>query len=171
MSKTSRRFKILVMVFLVQLMAILSISLSYENVRTSGRAYKFKIEGYDPIDPFRGRYLQYIINTEGINNYLGSMTGKCYITIKEDEKGYAYLDEAYKEKPKDTDYIIGKRYEGNYYETPFNKYFINETIAFEAEKLFREYGGESYVLVKVKNGKGIVEGLYIGDKRIENYYK
>ncbi|MDF2613033.1 MAG: hypothetical protein K0S71_819 [Clostridia bacterium] len=173
MFKNNKRLKTLICIFCLQLIVILYISLSYELVALTGNAYKFNIEGYDPIDPLRGRYLAYIIDTETITSDLGSYTGKCYITIKQDKDGYAYLDKAYKEKPKEagTDYISGQKYGDGYYETPFTKYFVNETIALKAEQLFRENSEKSYVMVKVKNGKSIVEGLYIGDKLIDNYFQ
>lgn len=171
MFKNNKRLKILIVVIFLQLLTILYISASYEFVALAGNTYKFNIEGYDPVDPLRGRYLAYIIDTETIKSDLGAYTGKCYITIKKGTDGYAYLDKAYKEKPEETDYIIGQKYGDDYYETPFTKYYVNETIALQAEELFRENSGESYVTIKVKNGKSIVEGFYIGDKLIDNYFE
>ena len=171
MFKTNKRLKILIVVFFLQLIAILYISLSYEIVALGGNTYKFSIEGYDPVDPLRGRYLAYIIDTETIKSDLGSYTGECYITIKKDKDGYAYLDKAYKEQPKETDYITAQKRGDDYYETPFTKYYVNETIALQADELIRENREKSYVVIKVKNGKSIVQGLYMDDKLIDNYFK
>ncbi len=171
MFKNNRRFQILIVVFFIQFLVILYISLSYELVSFSGNTYQFKVEGYDPIDPLRGRYLAYIVNTDTITNELGDYIGRCYITIEKDSEGYAYLDKTYKEKPEQKDYIVAQKYGNDYYETYFTKYFVNETIALRAEDLLRENSGESSVVVKVKNGRSIVEGLYVGDKLIDNYFE
>ncbi|WP_070000860.1 GDYXXLXY domain-containing protein [Cellulosilyticum sp. I15G10I2] len=171
MFKNNRRFQLLIITFFVQFLIILYISLSYEIVALIGNTYQFKIEGYDPIDPLRGRYLAYIIDTDTITNQLGDYTGRCYITIAKDNEGYAYLDRTYKEKPKEVDYIVAQKYGEEYYQTYFTKYFINEAVAQKAEELFRENNEQGLVVVKVKNGRSIVEGLYIGDKLIENYFE
>ncbi len=171
MFRDNKRFQLLIIVFLMQFFTVLYISLSYELVALSGNAYRFKIEGYDPIDPLRGRYLAYMINTETVTDDLGEYRGECYITIGEDENGYAYLDKAFKERPQEADYITAERYGSEYYETPFQKYYVNEAIAQKAEELLRSNLSDSYVVIKVNSGKSIVEGLYIGDKHIDNYFE
>jgi len=168
--KNTKHFRLLIVVFFVQLIAILSISLSHEMIRLTGDAYKLKIEGYDPIDPLRGRYLAYRIGTERVTGNLGDYTGKCYITLATDQDGYTYLDKAFKEKPKDRPYIVARRYGEQYYETPFTKYFLSEDIALKAETIMRDKLDKSYIIIKVKDGKSIVEGLYIEDKLIDNYF-
>ncbi|MDF2594120.1 MAG: hypothetical protein K0R69_461 [Clostridia bacterium] len=170
MFEKNKRFLLLIVIFLIQFFTIVSLSLSYEAAARQGNAYKFKIEGYDPIDPLRGRYLDYMIDTETIEDTLGDYTGKCYITLAKDQEGYAYLDKVYKEKPKGVDYITANKYGLDYYETPFTKYYINEDIALKAEEMIRNNREDSYVLVKIKNGKSIVEGLYVKDKLIDKYF-
>jgi len=171
MFKSNKRFRLLIVIFFLQLFIILYLSVSYELVAITGNTYRFKIEGYDPIDPLRGRYLAYMINTQTITDTLGEYTGACYIAILKDSEGYAYLDKVYKERPQGIDYITAIKHWGSYYETPFQNYYINEAIAPRAEELLRNNIGETHVSVKVRNGKSIVEGLYVGNKLIDNYFE
>lgn len=170
--KQNKPLQLAIIIFAVQFLVILYISLSYELVSFGGNTYQFKIEGYDPIDPLRGRYLAYIIDTDTIDSQLGeNYMGKCYITIAKDDTGYAYLDKAYADKPKNIDYIIAQKYGRDYYDTYLTKYFINEAVAQRAEELLNQNIEESSVVIKVKNGRTIVEGLYVKDQLIENYFR
>ena len=59
---------------------------------------------------------------------------------------------------------------------PFSAYFMNEKLAPEAEKVYREFSRNAkdkdfHVEVRVKDGKALIEGLYIQDKPIETFLK
>lgn len=161
-----KKFLLLVSIFLIQLFCISYISISYELTALTGKEYQFKIEGYDPVDPFRGRYLAYTISTEKVIDTLGAYTGKCYITIGIDEKGYAYLNKASIEKPQGEDYIVAYRYISGRYDIPFTRYYVNEDKALEAEELFRENPDDAYIIIRVKKDRSIAESLFIGDIKI-----
>jgi len=51
---------------------------------------------------------------------------------------------------------------------------MNEKKAPEAERLYRRSSRsdrqEAYVLVRVLNGNALIEGLYVGNKSIEDYF-
>ncbi len=166
--KNRVKFWLFMAIFLIQFVCITSVSISYELTALTGKEYQFKIEGYDPVDPFRGRYLAYTINTAKVIDELGMYTGKCYITIGVDEKGYAYLNKVYSERPKDEDYIVAYRYVKGSYNLPFTRYYVNENQALEVEELFRENPDDAYIVIKVNKDKSIVESLFIGNNKISS---
>lgn len=161
-----KKFLLLVAIFLIQLFCISYISISYEITALTGKEYQFKIEGYDPVDPFRGRYLAYTISTDKVIDELGEYAGKCYITIGIDEKGYAYLDRAFAQRPQGKDYIVVRRYRYGGYDIPFTRYYVNEDKALEAEELFQKNPDDAYIIIRVKKDKSIAESLFIGNIKI-----
>ena len=60
-------------------------------------------------------------------------------------------------------------------EVPLDRYYMEETAAPRAERLYREHNrqGEqdAYVVVRVKNGFPVIESLYVGGEKIEDALK
>lgn len=126
------------LLLLFLLLAALQIGLSvYPSIRSeaalqSGQEYKFKTEAYDPADPFRGRYLQFRLDTAAVKNRLeiddsrGAGQQICYLTIAVGSDGIAYFDEALPKPPADgVDYIKARYRYGNY-DLPMEQYFVDE---------------------------------------------
>lgn len=160
---------------------------SSETVLRSGKLYKFRMEGYDPFDFFRGNYLRLSVNTNGIPTEKTDWEGgdKVYLKIDVDNDGYAYFSEAMDHPPKSGDYMVSKV--PNWYISderfsrmfggregratisvmmPNNlgKYFINEDYAERGERLLGRQ--EATLHVRVLGGSSRLEDVYIRDTPI-----
>ena len=55
---------------------------------------------------------------------------------------------------------------------PFDRYYMNEAAAPAAEQAYREHSNtkkhDAYATVRVWKGHAVLEGLYVGDQRIED---
>jgi uncharacterized membrane-anchored protein len=157
----------------------------YEDVLQTGRLYKFRTAPVDPYDAFRGKYvaLNYA-NTEAmlhkgdtINSY-----SPAYVTLHQDENGFAKFDELSEYAPPSGDYLRVECH-GSYnnkagFRLPFDTFFMEESQAPRAETAYRLHGNQrgqatnrAYVLVRVKGGRGVIEDLYIEDKPIREFLK
>ena len=128
----------------------------YDTLRF-GESYKVEVEPYDPYDPFRGRYVA--LSTR-LPNYSGY--GK-YALLERDSRGYALITDCDERTQKDGQYVKNLR---------LDRYYMNEKMAPEAERLQRDLDLSSdtmYLLVKVKKGHYVIQGLYIDDIAIEEY--
>ncbi|MGL5256917.1 MAG: GDYXXLXY domain-containing protein [Proteocatella sp.] len=169
--------QILMAIFgLLTIFAIILPGIKHELTLNLGETYKIKIQGYDPYDPVRGKYIQFSIDTSTIITdimFEDTRSKVCYVTLKSSEDGYHTLEKAYLNKPKDNDIylktIIYKDYDDSYrYETPFNSYFISEDISSSAEKILMENIDNAYITVAFWNGNSTISGMYIDDKSIED---
>jgi len=168
------------------------------NVLSNGKLYKFRMEGYDPFDFFRGNYLRVNIDTRGIptdkDDWVPGET--VYLSIDVDQDGYAFFDEAMEEPPSSGDYmvsridringfsrsvsriVVGDMFgEGEFrqktvdVELPNNlgKYFITEEFATDGEFALRRARGFATLHVRVKNGSTRLQDIYLGKTPIMEY--
>lgn len=172
---------------------------SSADILGNGKLYKFRMEGYDPFDFFRGNYLDVRINTDNIPTDKEDWKPgeRVYLTIDVGSDGYAFFDEALEEPPNSGDYMVsrvdrvnrlsrdissfflrgllGRRRDGRArtvdVEMPNNlgKYFINEDYALDGEHALRQRRNSSSLYVKVKNGNVRIQEIYVGKKPIMEY--
>jgi len=131
----------------------LTISRHYNTLR-NGSDYKFIVMPYDPYDPFRGRYVE--LRPAELTYYTYSVLGR-------DARGYAtVLPESGQDMPKSGEYIKNLQ---------LNRYYMNEQMAPIAERIQQNLSDDDvmYLLVKVKDGHYVIEGLYLNDISIETY--
>lgn len=172
---------------------------SSANILSNGKLYKFRMEGYDPFDFFRGNYLRVNIDTRGIptdkEDWLPGET--VYLSIDVDQDGYAFFDEALEEPPSNGDYMVSRVNRLNGFsrsdtgvfmgdmlggngeyrrktvdvEMPNNlgKYFITEDYAEDGEFALRRARGFATAHVRVKNGNVRLQDIYLGKTRIMEY--
>ncbi|MFT6245839.1 MAG: putative membrane-anchored protein [Salibacteraceae bacterium] len=102
--------KIFFFVFaLAIIMVPIYVIVSSEDILTNGAYYKFKPQAYDPMDPFRGKYLRVNYETRNIPTLDKFEAGDdAYVLIGLDPEGYAYFKEAFKYPPKKGDYLNSK---------------------------------------------------------------
>lgn len=166
---------ILFIVFsIIALTAILLPGIKYEFAAQLGTPYKIKIQGYDPYDPIRGKYIQFTIDTSGIKTTEKLSTAQsrvCYITLSPSEDDFYIMDEAFLKKPSDMPYLrsfMREDYNGGYYyDTPFSSYFISEDISSNADYLLNQNFDNAYIIVKVWRGTNVITGMYIDGEAIE----
>ncbi len=179
-------FGLFVAVAIVQLSVPISQIRRYENILRTGTIYKFRTAPVDPYDAFRGRYvaLNYADTTAPLKKDQSLEYGApAYVTLYKDAAGFAKFGEMSGAPPVEGDYLrvkyIGGRGEGAntiHFRLPFDSYYMEETKAPQAEEAYRKYGNRrgqttdnTYVIVHVKGGRGVIEDLYVKDKSIREF--
>ena len=181
--KTIHIFLIFVLAALIQLFVPAQMILNRETVLKEGTVYKFKTRPIDPNDPFRGKYitLQYDIDTLKTSDTLWQRTEEAYVYFIKDANGFAEATRISREKlDLDEDYVIAEIswYDKNKQEVrvnfPFNRYYIEESKAEEAEEAYRIAQTDSlpdntYALVHIKNGTAVLADVLIDDVSIKDH--
>ncbi|TPN86708.1 GDYXXLXY domain-containing protein [Aquimarina algicola] len=172
---------------LIQLVVPFKMMHDSENVITSGTPYKFKTRPIDPTDPFRGKYItlqykmRYFITSDTTFTSLTTFApgDDIRVYIKNDQAGFAVVDTISK-KPLDmnTDFVMAKvtdSYKGKVmFELPFTRFYMEETKAYDAELAYRKANRRRlrkkvYSLVYVKDGKSVLDNVFIDDIPIKKY--
>lgn len=180
-------FGLFLLVAAVQLYIPAEMISNNENIISTGTVLKFKCEPVDPYDPFRGKYiyLRFANRTVVVNkadNY--QYNQKIYATFKQDKEGFAVMDKIYSKQPTQrTDFLeIKIDYTNNYdsiekisVEYPFDRYYMNEFKAPQAEQTYAESVNDIkksvYAEVAIKNGTGVIKEVMIDNIPIKDYVK
>jgi len=166
----------------LQIASPVNMIIKRESVLKNGMPFRFKTAPVDPYDAFRGRYVALRVETnrvpkpQGIDLKSGQ---KIYAQIAVDDAGFAKISQITTRRPQGTIYLMAQvRYlSGNevHLDLPIDRYYMEEQAAPLAEQVYRERsrGGQqdAYVVVKIKDGFSVLEGLYIDGKRIEEIVK
>lgn len=175
-------FSIFVVVVLAQLFVPIQMIFDQENIISTGTAYKFKTRPVDPSDPFKGKYiwLDYEMNSAASMDSTWTSGQSIFVTLKTDSLGFAMVKEVSKEAPKGGDYIkanvdwYNKNVRKVLFTLPFNEFYMNETKAYEAELAHARAQRDSipnntYALVYVLKGKGVLDNVFINDIPVATY--
>ena len=158
--------------------------LNYDAVRTRGKTLKFQTQPVDPVHPFKGRYVALNFTESRITvpqPHSLHRGQKVYVVLKNNAGGYAEIDHLLKKEPlKDIDYIKADvEYINDWTDSttsvielkyPFDEYFMEEYKAPEAEKLYGNAAvdtDQTYAVVKIYKGEGVIEGLFINNTPVE----
>ena len=173
-------------VALVQLYVPAKMIWQNEDVLASGTAYKFKTAPIDPSDPLRGKFimLRYSENTVAVDNEQDWQLGEdLYVSLITNMDGFAKISSISKTKPtRNQDFVKAKvsfvsvngsnRLTVQY---PFDRYYMEETIAYDAEQAYRQSQLDTtkltYALVKIKNGNAVLKDVLIGGTSIDEIVK
>ncbi len=179
------------LVFAIQLLVPAYMIFEQQQTLKYGELYKFKIRPIDPYDPFRGRYVVLSFDASRnailyrekdrktkINSFDSPKRNDwIYAKLITDKEGYAQLSELSMEKPEaGNDYLrVQVRYgsaKNKYHiRIPFDRYYAPEGKAYAIETNVRQRSRRNsndqvYVAVKIRNGKGTIENLYINQMPI-----
>lgn len=162
-----------------QLAQPLYIAWRWEDILQNGVSYRWRTAPVDPYDAVRGRYIDLrftenrgpVICGESINP--GQTV---YALIGTDTDGFACITGITTQKPACGDYLetrAGYMVGGDMNVLlPFKRFYMREDLAPQAEKAYqRSAGKDGSVNVKIKNGMGVIEQLYIGDQAIDEYLR
>lgn len=169
---------------IIQLMLPLKIIYDKETTISEGKAFKFKTRPVDPNDPFRGKY---IVLTYKIENYKTreeidfEISQEVYVSIEEDKiNGYAKIIAVSKDIPEKHDYYFKskikyiRKYKGVNkirFKFPFNRFYMEETKALQAEKLYNRNSikkrNKTYAIIKINEGDAVLQDVYIGKYTIK----
>jgi len=184
--KLNVRFALFAVLAVVTLAAPLSIVWKYENTLRHGTLFKFRTKPVDPVDVFRGRYVtlsfaeDFVAARHTEKKPEHSRSGLMYVRLATDAEGFAKPVEITPWRLEGDDVITvdsawwGYGRDGWMFRYPFDRYYLPEDVAPMAEQLYREANrgarsrdsnakADTYVAVRVRNGVGVIEELYLND--------
>lgn len=174
-----RSKKILFGVFAIIILAVPAfIIFGSEDVLENGHLHKIQLRGYDPFDPFRGKYLRLAYADMVFCNETLKEGDIAYVTMEKDSLGFSSFAYADVTKPDHDDYIQAELlYVGagmaRIKIDNLTKYFINEDKAYEAELVLRDFRQERpndiYVAVRVLDGEARLEDIYVEEMPLLEY--
>lgn len=98
------------MVFALLIIAVpVYMAITSESVLTEGNFHKFRLQGRDPFDLFKGKYLR--LNYPGLDvpsNDSFKRGEEIYVKIGKDAQGYSFFESGSKRAPKKGDYLKTK---------------------------------------------------------------
>lgn len=166
-------------VALIQLAVPIGMIIGRENILSTGTEYKFRIAPVDPYDPFRGKYITLSFdanNFEVENDDFWHMGENVYVALEKDSLGFAKIKDIAKQPPveSESDYVKAKiqyAYENQVtIEYNFNRYFMEEHKAPDAEHVYREAARDTsqtaYALVSIKEGDAVLKDVVINGTSI-----
>ncbi len=170
-----------IVVALVQIFVPLQMIWQQEDVLETGKVYKFKTRPIDPTDPFRGKYitLDYEMNSFVLADTTYIHGDEIRVYIQKDSQGFAKITTISKEPLEaGEDYVIAKVTSNSKevinFELPFNRFYMEETKAYDAEKAYRDVNRDSlknnvYALVHIKEGRSVLKDVIIDGMPIQEY--
>ena len=137
--------------------------------------FDFKVEGFDPYDPGRGHFLALTVHPVKIDKAVAEKYNYAeapYAVVGKDKNGLATIIDFTAAptvpcfKAKET-FVFGERINSIY---PFDRFYINEEIASDAERMLEYAANDKKTCVlRVKlfpDGASAVTGLFIDGKEI-----
>jgi len=172
-----------VLVAIAQLAVPIVLIFQRAAILRTGRAYKFRTRPVDPADPFRGRYVQLAFdqNHAPWRSHAELQHGQeLFARVADGPDGFAVIQEVQVARPDQGDYLKVRVswWQKNevYFTLPFDRYYLEETKAPKAEQTYREQNrrnqtnGNTYAVVRIKNGDAALADLYVADKPIRDYF-
>jgi len=184
MNERSLRIILFVVVAAVQLAVAGGAIIRSELALRSGEVFRFRIQPVDPVDAFRGRYvaIRFALDRTPVADGLEVERQQwVFVPLLVDGDGLAAFGPAALDPPASGAYL--RLRSGGIYPDedgqpsvwvtmPFNRYYMDEDLAPEAERAVwsRQRGQrEAFVTVRVRNGVGVLEDLFIGDVPIHRW--
>lgn len=169
-------FSLFIATALAQLFVPASLILRRENVIKNGKEYALQAAPVDPYDAFRGRYVRISMETTTLPLPPGQSFKegrKAFAVLETGSDGSTMVKSVSYSKPEGTNYLtVALRNAGSGNVAliwPFDRYYMEEFMAPEAERLYREKArtDAAQITVRVFKGMGVVTGLYVDGKAIE----
>ena len=180
------------LIIIAQLIVPAYLIYKYESTLSQGGLYFIKVRPYDPYDPFRGRYVRLDFDYPVVE-YNGEEEIEygdfVYADLDKDSQGNTIFSEIFTEKPKHKNYLKVKFLNNygifdkpdNFYKVGFifDRYYSQESKALKIENAVTDNRGRRGIendeiktvsaAVRVKDGLGVIEELYVGDLTIHQY--
>jgi uncharacterized membrane-anchored protein len=159
----------------VQFAVPASMILRHETTLTRGEAYRFLCAPVDPVDPFRGRYVALDFDQSRFTGAIPEpldVGSTAYARLARDDEGFALVASLVAERPDQGDYLEVKieHQSGDSFRLtlPFDRYYMAESLAPEAERAYRDRaaGAQAWVEVRVREGHAVLEELYLDGRPI-----
>lgn len=162
----------------------------HERVLREGDVFKFRTAPIDPRDPFRGEYVQLDFEAEqgswAVARPDDISTGEhhAYAVLASDSAGFAWVSALLAEPPDHGAYVEAQYYNWDNDSVtriglPFNRFYLEEGDGARTERMLmprwdedvREDPLPAYALVRVLNGRAVIEDLVVGDRPIHEWLK
>ena len=179
MTNHKRLFRLFILLAIIQLAVPFYMVWRWEDVLHTGKQYTWVAAPIDPYDALMGRYvdLRFKEMTAPILGNAQLHSGQTvYAMIAEDQDGYAFISGVSTSPLEGNSYVkthISYVQDNNiaHFLLPFTRYYMQEELAPVVEKIYTESVSRSAatVSVRVKDGYGVLEELYIGDQSIYEY--
>jgi len=177
---------IFVLVAIAQLYVPAKMIWDKEEVIETGNVYLFETAPIDPTDPFRGKYitLSFVDDRYKVTDNTQWQSGEhIYVSITKNATGVASIESVSKTRPNSgldyfqasVRYVTGAEEPTLTIEFPFDRYYMEESKAYEAEVVYRESRRDTsvtaYAVVKVKAGQSVLEDVMINGISIREVVK
>jgi uncharacterized membrane-anchored protein len=155
-----------------------SMIVRHESTLADGQVYLFRCAPVDPVDPFRGRYVALNFDQSRFEGRVPEALvpgSTAYATLAQDDDGFAVISAVGETAPRDRDYLtvrIGwSSADSTQLELPFDRYYMEESLAPDAERAYRERapGEQAWVSVRVRGGHAALEELYLDGQPIREF--
>jgi uncharacterized membrane-anchored protein len=176
---------------LIQLAVPATMIVHHERLLRTGLRFRFLCAPFDPYDAFRGRYVALRFDQNHGPFAGGGITRApeygttVYALLEVDAKGFARVRSVTAERPRDgSPYCQAKAQFSPagqaYLEWPFERYYMEEAKAPQAEQAYRtsmprkpakDQTPQTWASVRIKDGRAVLEELYIGDQPIREYLR
>jgi len=156
----------------------------WEDVLRTGTRIRLRTVPVDPSDAFRGRYVALNFEEETVPLALGPELKRgeeVYALFQKDEDGFGRIEKLVKDRPSEGIYLrIKVYYPGQsdneiHLRFPFERFYLEEEIAPAAEQAYESRSEDdkrdAYVTVRIKNGYGVLENLFIAGKPIVEFLR
>ena len=177
MSRTRILALLFLLVALVQLALPAARIRQYEQTLREGKAFKFRTAPVDPYDAFRGRYVALRFEAGDAAWGEKEVAGhgqKIFALVETGPDGFARFTSASSHRPASGDFLEAK---SSYsagdnrvrVDVPFDRFYMAEKIAPDAERAYREHSAngrerDAYAIVRIRDGVGVIEQVFVGDK-------
>lgn len=166
--------------FLVQLAIPASMIAGREMTLRYGQGFRFRTAPVDPYDPFRGRFVALNLDADSAplpKDQKINYRQQVLVRLAVDEAGFAYCRDIVLKPPAEGAYLTARVQswdkERVRLRLPFDRYYAEEELAPEIERAYRAHSRrgkqEAYITVRVRNGQGVLEELYIDDLPVGEY--
>ena len=146
-----------------------------------GRIWKFRTAPVDPVDVIRGRYiaLRFAAEEFAAPEKFEADNKSVYAVLKQGTDGFAEIDHLTTETavtddavPVESAWWYGGKQQVRF---PFNKFWVAEANAAEAERAYvennRRDNQNAYVTVRVRRGDAALDQLYIDNEPLSDYLR
>jgi len=157
-----------------------SLALRSEQTLRTGTRYYLRTAPVDPVDPFRGRYvtLSFDAQTQVRAAEGWQYDERVYVPISTGADRYAVFGAPSRTPPAAGDYLaahVGSISDGVMrLRLPFDRYYLEEGAAPAAERAYaeanrRDSPQRTYVSIRVRDGRAVLEELFIDNVPVRRY--
>lgn len=176
MDKNPKYSALFILIVLVQIFIPARMIYKNEMVIKQGTEYKFRVAPIDPYDPYRGKYITMSFmegQTTVPDENKWSYGDEVYVELEEDEDGFAKIRHLTKSIPDDNEDFVKAKVRRSWttdsnnviVDYPFKRFYLNESKALPAEKLYRETLRDTsqviYALVSIRDGEGVLKDVMV----------